>query len=264
MILTSIKYIALIIAAVAVCACSSSSGSTSAGTQVSISTAASPSIIPAQNEGAKTFNNDQGYSITLEKAYLVVASATIESNCGPTFSAAAETLLNFIIPAANAHTTSTPTSTGEPHVIDLLSADGSLKNIGTLSPPADQYCGLDLDILAADADASNLPTGADEPNMVGKSLYIEGSYQQAAGGASGFFIISTSVSLSNRELLLSIPMVLSSNNLNGAINIGIHYDTWFDNVDLATLATETTIGTNPLDPQVSRVLQNISTSIHQL
>lgn len=258
-----INALAVAVLSASVIACSSSSGSSSAGTSVSLSAAPSPANAAAMPAGAKTFNNDMGDSITLSKAYLVISSATIETTCGASFSAALDGLLDLLLPQANAHTTTTPTSTGVPVVIDLLAVDGGPIGLGSVSPPAGDYCGVDIDMLAADADASNLPTGAGEPDMIGKTLFIEGSYT-LFGGGSGVISMSTGSTLINRELLLFFPVMISKNNLNGSIGIAINYDTWFDAVDLATLETETATVTNPGDTNVSQVLQNITNSIHQL
>lgn len=260
------KYINLIVIVSIVSvisACTSSSGSSSEGTQVSINVAPSPVNAAAMPTGAKTFTNDLGDTIVLTKAYLVIASATIETSCGASFSAAVDSVLNILIPQVNAHTTATPTSTGEPYVINLLNVDGGLNSIGSLSPPSGDYCGVDIDMLAADADASNLPAGAGEPGMIGKTLFIEGTYTLSTGG-TGSIAMSTGSTLINRELLLNALMMISASNLNGTVNIGINYDTWFDAVALNVLETETVTITNPSDTNVSQVLQNITSSIHQL
>lgn len=245
-------------------ACSSSTGSTTAGIQVALNAAAKPANTVDMPAGVKTFSNDMGDSITLNRAYLVISSATIETSCGASFSAAAEGLLNILLPQAQAHTTTTPTSTGIPYIINLLAVDGGLNSIGNVSPPTGDYCGVNLDILAADEDAINLPTGVGEPDMNGKSIHIEGSYTLNGGASSGTILISTGAALTNRELLLSALMMLSNNNLNATLNIGISYDTWFDAIDLALLEAETALNTSPTDVNVNQVLQNISSSIHQL
>ncbi len=244
-------------------ACGSSSGSASSGTQVDISAAPLPVNTVNQNAGAKTFVNDLGDTVTLSKAYLVLSSATVESDCGVTFTAFADHLIAILISTANAHTTTTPTSTGEPYVIDLLSADNSATEIGRLSPPENDYCGVRLDMLAADEDTENLPTGTGEPDMIGKSIYIQGSYTLAAGG-SGSIHLSSGAALPGRDLLLSALLPISSNDKKGKIDIGINYDTWFNMIDLALLETATVSFTSPVDPNVSRVLQNIVESIHQI
>ncbi|MBC8212101.1 MAG: hypothetical protein H8E21_13655 [Gammaproteobacteria bacterium] len=255
-------YLASATAAALLSGCSSSSGSASAGTQLTINAAASPQISAVQPAGAKTFVNDLGDTITLTKAYLVIASTTIETSCDASFSVNASDFLNFFIPQAQAHTSSTPTSTGTPYVINLLDADNVQASIGALSPPAASYCGADIAILAADNDAINLPTGAGEPDLIGKSIYLEGSYTLAAGG-SGIINISTGAALRNRALLLATQVTLSDNSRSAEININIHYDTWFNAVDLETLETETAVVTSPLDNNVNQVLVNISNSLHQ-
>jgi hypothetical protein len=63
--------------------------------------------------------------------------------------------------------------------------------------------------------------------------------------------------------MLSPLLLVSGGNPSGRIDISINYDTWFNAVDMALLETETVTFTNPGDPNVSRVLQNITESIHQ-
>jgi len=242
-------------------ACGSSSGSASDGTRVVIRATPTPANSIAQNAGIKTFSNDLGDSITLNKAYLVLSSATIESACGPTFSAVLESIFTWIIPAAQAHTTTTPTSTGVPFVFDLLGADSIPIVIGELSPPQQNYCGLRIDMLAADDDAINLPNGIADPDMIGKSIFIEGSFA-LAGGGNGNIHISSTATLTNRDLLLSTVLEISADNPDDGVDIEINYDTWFNAVDLALLETETASFTNPSDINVNRVLQNVIESIH--
>ncbi len=263
MILKCIKLVLLAGVAVIMSACSSSSGSTTEGIQVTLDVAAKPANVASQPAGAKTFTNDLGDSITLTKAYLVIASATIETSCGVSFSAAAESFFDLLVPQAQAHTTTTPTSTGEPYVINILNVDGGLGSIGSVSPPAGDYCGVDIDLLAADDDTNNLPTGVGEPDMIGKTIHIEGTYA-LAGGGEGDILLSTGAALQNRELLLSALIMLSKNNLNGSISVAINYDTWFDAVDLALLETATATNTDIGNTNVIQVLQNISSGIHQL
>jgi len=148
-------------------------------------------------------------------------------------------------------------------VINLPGADNSPVSIGRLSPPQNDYCGVQFDVLAGDADTEYLPTGIGEPNMIGRSIVIEGSYN-LAGGGSGAIHISSTATLANRDLLLSVLLPISTSNLNGKIDIGINYDTWFNMVDLGLIETETATFTNPGDVNVNRVLQNIIESIHQI
>ncbi len=250
-------------AATILSACTETSGLAAGGTSIAIEAAPSPAVAALQGAGSKTFSNDLGDSITLTRAYLVIANAEVESGCGPNFSAALEGLFDFFIPAAQAHTVATPTATGEPHVINLLGADNLPAAIGSISPPLANYCGVHLDLLAADSDALGLPTGAGEPDMIGKTLHIEGSYTLAAGG-SGAISISTGASLLGRDLLLPALVMISNSNRSGTVRFGINYDTWFNAVDLAALEAETAAQTNPTDINVGQVLQNVTASIHAL
>lgn len=259
--------ITTVLSVLTACSSSSSGSSSSGGISVSLGAAPSPANAAVMMPGQKVFMNDMGDTITLTKAYLVIASSTIETDCtGSSFSAAIENLFDLIVPVAHAHTTSTPTSTGVPYVIDLLAADNNLASIGKVSPPPGDYCGVTYDLIAADADTINLPSGTGEPDMIGKTLYVEGTYElsQSAGGATGNILLDTGATLIDRKMLLTAVMALSASNLNGTVNTGINYDTWFDAVDMATLETETASGTSPVDPNVGQVLQNITQSLHQL
>lgn len=267
------KFIKLLFLGVFVIQLSSCSSSSSSGdnpgstTSVNVSITTSPARSAALGGGPKNMFNSEADIIILNKAYLVISSTTIVTDCSglPIYSELWEGLLNGIIPQAHAHTASTPTSTGVPYVIDLLAhPDNLMIPIGGMSPSVGNYCGADIDLLAADVDAENLPVGP--PSMIGKSLYIEASYIQAPGngGATGDFIIDTSAALSQRNLLLSALMMISENSPDGSIAIGINYDTWFDAVDLAMLDADTATGTDPNDASVIQLMQNISASIKQL
>lgn len=246
------------------CGSSSSTGDSSAVTAVSMSAAPSPANAPIMMAGDKVFNTAESHTVTLTRAYLVISSTTIETSCGASFSAALESILDVVVPQAQAHTTTTPTSTGVPYVIDLLAADNVPVSIGGMSPAVADYCGVDVDLFAADDDALYLPTGAGEPDMNGRTVYIEGSYSLSNGAGSGNIKIDTGATLINRYLQLSALMMISASAPTGSISLGINYDTWFDAVDLAVLATETATTTDLNDSNVSRVLQNITSSIHQL
>ena len=126
-------------------------------------------------------------------------------------------------------------------------------SVGSVSPPAADYCGATIDLLAADADANNLPTTTD---MVGRSVFIEASYTLSDGVTSGSVTINTSSALLPRDLLIFPSITLSASNLNGSATLAINYDTWFDGVDLTTVDTDSA--------QLTQLLNNITDSIHQL
>ncbi len=242
--------------------CGSSSSSSSEATRLDLAAAPMAAIGAPQAAGAKTFSNDLGDSITLTRAYLVLWSSTIKTECDASFIVFLERTLDFLLPVASAHTTATPTSTGIPYVIDLLATDGVAIEIGSLSPPTNDYCGISLEPLAADDDTINLPSAVGDPNMVGKTLYLEGGYT-LAGGGSGSISISTGAALATRNLLLNPLVSISDANRSGEVTLTINYDRWFDSVDLSQLEIETATFTNPGDLNAGRVLQNVVDSIHQ-
>jgi hypothetical protein len=153
----------LLVSCLSACNSSSSTGDSAAVTAVSMSAAPSPANAPVMMPGNKVFTTAEGHTVTLTKAYLVISSTTIETSCGATFSAALDGVLDILVPSAHAHTTTTPTSTGVPYVINLLAQDNKAESIGGMSPAVGDYCGVDVDIFAADDDAINLPTASGEP-----------------------------------------------------------------------------------------------------
>ena len=252
----------LLVVSLTACSSSSSTGGSSSVTAVSMSAAPSPSSATILPAGTKVFTTAENHTITLTKAYLVISSTTIETSCGATFSAALEKVLDVIVPQAHAHTTTTPTSTGVPYVIDLLAADNAAVSIGGMSPAVADYCGVDIDLFAADDDAINLPSGS-EPDMIGRTVYIEGEYSLDGGAGAGDIKIDTGATLINRKLLLSALMMISASTPSGSISLAINYDTWFDAVDLVLLDSEVEPPTD-INSEGFKVLQNITNSIHQL
>lgn len=245
----------LLAAGILLTACGGGSGgsSQSTGTEAVFTAAASPAVAAALPAGSKTVVNDLGDTIVLEKAYLVLANLNMESVCtGNSFYVSIEWLLDRLVPAAQAHTVATPTSTGVPIVVNLLAADNVTVDLGRTSPPTGDYCGLTISLAAADDDAENLPTGAGEPDMIGKSLYLEGTQNGTP------FTFSISAALIERKLLFNAPMTLTAANRHAAATIAIHYDTWFQGVDPAALND-----TDLNNPASNQLLQNITASLHQ-
>ncbi len=109
-----------------------------------------------------------------------------------------------------AHTASSPTHSGEPHVV----REGAPETLATLEPAPGRYCELILYIGPADTDAVNVDTA-----MVGQSLGI-GSNQ-----ADG----STSI------VMTLEPLILDEDR---DVSLHIDFDTslWLNGVDAALLS----------------------------
>lgn len=235
------------------CGGGSGGGSQSAGTQAVFTASTSPAVAAALPAGSKTIVNDLGDTIVLEKAYLVLSNLNMETSCtGSSFYVSIDKLLDGLFPAAYAHTVATPTSTGVPVVIDILAADNAAVTLGQTSPPVGDYCGLTLNLDVADDDAENLPAGAGEPDMVGRSLYLQGTEN------GNPFTFSVSVAMIERKLLFNAPVSLTSANRTAQAAIAINYDSWFQGVDPAGLDD-----TDLNKPASNQLLQNITASLHQ-
>lgn len=245
----------LVVAGMCLLVACGSGSSKSKATQASFASAPSPAVAMPVGAGPKTITNDLGDVIVLQRAYLVMSNVTMETDCtGTSFFALFEQLLDVVIPVAHAHTTATPTSTGIPVVVDLLGADNVVIDLGETSPPVGDYCGLTLTLDTADSDAANLPdTAAGEPDMVGRSLYMEGTQNGIP------FSFEVMVQLIERKLLLMPSMSISESSRSAAATIGINYDFWFQGVDPAGL-DDTDLST----PDSNQLLQNVTNSIHQL
>lgn len=240
------------------CGGSGGSSSTEAGISIGISAQPQPSpnsdsSVTALPAGAKIFSNSEDVQIQLTRAYLVVSSITLESNCDSSNFAKLDlrsvprAIVNLIVPVAQAHTAASPTQTGEPIVLDLLAADLEPVDIGDLAPPAGDYCGVTANLSAADDDAVGLPTDTD---MIGKTLHIEGQFLMIETTVP--FTLETSVALLPASKSFDAPLMLDATHRSGDVTLEVNYQRWFDGVDMANLDDAT---------QSDIVLGNIRDSI---
>ncbi|EDN70721.1 secreted protein [Beggiatoa sp. PS] len=208
--------------------------------------------IPVVPAGTRTFQNSEGLPITLTKAYLVIWSAKLESDCTTTlFTQFWPSVFNWLVPTATAHTETTPNQLGVPNVIDLLAADLTEIELGTIQPSPGDYCGLTVELLKADDDTQRLPT---DINMVNRMLYLEGEYISFGSDQPIAFKVDIAKAPLPRHLALFNPLTLSSEHRTARLVVSIHYDRWFDGLDLSALETET---------QQDLLLQNLVSSLHE-
>jgi hypothetical protein len=226
---TTVISFAIVTALAASCS-SSDSTSTTTGTTFDLSAFVAPAVpsnVTTPNPGEKQFTTQSGDTVTLTKAYLVIASVEIVTSC-TVHSQWLDSIVDTLIPPALAHTTPTPTTTGVPYVIDLMATDGTEFTLGQLAPPPGDYCGADIFMDPADSDTFNLP--GDVPGgMIGKTLYLEGSYVRAGETAPNDITVSIDQPIEERNLLLPAVVSVSASNLNGSASTSINYDTWFNN-----------------------------------
>lgn len=220
----------LILVTLLLTACGADNGSRTPGVSVSFEAMPSPATAAVMTSGAKTIVSGAN-TIILTKAYVTITNIALQTDCAgsPIFSLAP--IIDMLLPTAYAHTEATPTSTGEPFVIDVLATDNVAISVGQVEPLPADYCGASISLSAADADANNLPIGESVPNdMVGITLYLEGTYN---GGNA--FQAQTGATLPDRNMLLTPMLSLSASNKSPTVTIEFNYDTWFDGVDPAAI-----------------------------
>lgn len=226
-----------------------SEGSRTPGITVLIQAAAVPQLAAYQIAGSKTITNTEGTQVVLERAYLTVSSVDLSRDCeqpGYSWIPTWQTPWDWIIPTAEAHGDAQPTTINEASVIDLLAADGAAMELGVLSPPAAIYCGLDAQILAASSETRNLPEDLD---MLGMSIALDGYF----GEDQTPFSVRSSRAFS--PVLKRFPALENLESADDALRISLllHYDRWFDGLDLSALAQQD-------GNAVTQLLQMISTS----
>jgi len=232
---------------------SASKSESGVSAQFSVALHPTPNVdnsITALPAGNKTFGNSEGITITITRAYIDIGSVELESDCGNSeFAQLPQKILGWFIPTANAHSASTPTRIGEPHVISITGADLEAIELGSIAPAAGTYCGATVELTAADDDATGLPDDAD---MIGRSVHIEGSYSKPGDGSATAFSFNSSVDLEHAHRLFAGRLTLNSGNRSADIIFDIYYQDWFNGVDPAMLA----------DPaQTAQLLANISESV---
>ena len=213
-----------------------------------------PASTVTTTAAGKQFVNDQGVTIELNSAYLVLSEMDLRTDCAASpFARLIDTLYELVIPVANAHTESTPTKLGTPLVVNVINPDSEELEFGHFSPAAGSYCGITVHMHPADADARNLPTAL---AMTGLVLHLEGSYDAGSGATA--FTAATGIEPEHADVAFHETIDLSASNLNGEAHLNIEYNTWFNGFDAATIAA--------LDAgdatAVSLLLDNITHSIH--
>ena len=154
-----------------------------------------PRATPA---GSKQFVNSEGVEITLDLAYLNIWSVELASDCsGASFSHDRGGARFSIIGLARAHAEAAPHRVSVPHVMSLVAADQTVLDMGRMEPPPGTYCGAIIDLQSADADARHLPQ---DVSMLGRTLYLRGSYRPRGAAAPVPFEFSTPRSFLPRQL----------------------------------------------------------------
>ena len=231
------------------CGSTTSSGS---GTDVHVHVTHEPSAsLVAPSENSKRFTTGGSTEVEITQAYLTIGTMDIRTDCSASpFAKLGDSILNVLFPAAYAHTVSSPTSIGEPLVLDIMANDVTEVEFGDFSPAAGSYCGITVHLHPADADARDLPVLV---SMTGVVAHIEGVYNTGSGDTS--FTVDVTAEPEHADLPFLTDIVLSASNLTAAVDLNIEYDTWFYAINMSSLAAA--------DPAALAAFgDNLTASIH--
>jgi hypothetical protein len=189
---------------------------------------------PAKVPPATTFDTDLGYRVVVSKAYVNLSTVEIfgcDAPLASSFSERAERGLRDVFTLerhAFAHTEGSPTKLGAP-IVEAFTGSGAGATVGELRPPAGRYCRVVQSLQAADGDARDLPT--DVP-MVGKSMYVAGTYAKGGQAPVPFEAESTASFDASKDLAFEL-----STTGTKSVTVVLTRDTthWFDGIDFATL-----------------------------
>lgn len=193
---------------------------------IEVDVAYQPAATPAQ------IRTDLGYRVALDRALVVFVEVEL-LRCDNFVM----DLLSFIAPArARAHTLDTPTSLGEPLVLDLMESAGIAEFVGTMKPPPGRYCGIRVFGMPADEDAVGLKE--ENREMMHHSVLVAGRWMSPSGGESQGRPLEAGVPDGLvYELTLDRPLVLDRPVLR-QVSIQIDHTRWFDGIDFAQLSEE--------------------------
>ena len=170
---------------------------------------------------------DLEYRVRLERALLVVGQIEL-IRCD---NFVADIWQLFTPARARAHVLETPTSLGEPLVLDLMESVGIAQYAGTMKPPPGRYCSVRVVGMPADDDAVGMTNKTQE--MTQHTVLIEGQIEGASEADSW---LSARID-GPLELVIELdePLVLDRPTVE-FIAVQIDHRRWFDGIDFAQLS----------------------------
>lgn len=180
----------------------------------------------------RVFATNLNYEIDLQQAWTVVESVALVP-CEDTLAQQFWRVVQWP-PVAHAHGNSSATELSIPTLQSLLPNETQQTSIGTLSPPADDYCAVTLTLGPADDDAQGLSA---HPEMLNKALDVRGSYRAQDDEEASPLALSSSYS---RSTTLTIErFTLDADHPEHSIRLELQLDKAFDDVDFTELTGPT-------------------------
>lgn len=191
------------------------------GTAVELTTGSTDASLPRTE-----LINDLGYDVALDKLYVVLGGVELL----PCSGAEPTSILRALFGPSIAHAHGVNSSTAWHAAVALApTVDAGSNAFATLHPPATDYCSVRLTLEAADDTVSWSPP---DPELGGRSLYVQGSFEFGASEPQDFKYFSansaskvlTLVDRSGDAAVLS----LSKENLRVTLRIELSYKQMFD------------------------------------
>ncbi|HEY8208828.1 MAG TPA: hypothetical protein VIG99_15165 [Myxococcaceae bacterium] len=127
-----------------------------------------------------------------------------------------------------AHTISRPTRIGEPSAVPALQEAGMAMPLGTLHPPATEFCRVQVTFAPADEDAAGLPA---EVEMVGKTLWLDGERSLPPASPEPFHLESAGI----QEVAFDVgPWSLDEETQARSAAVTLTPSRWLDGVDFTS------------------------------
>lgn len=186
---------------------------------IEVDVAYQPAATPSQ------IRTDMEYRVALDRAMIVMGKVEL-IRCDNFVM----DLMRLFTPArAKAHALDTPTSLGEPLVLDLLESAGTPEFAGTMKPPPGRYCGIRVLGMPADEDAAGLTD--ENLEMMQHSVLATGQVIDMTSGQESPLVVRIWEVL-DCEMLFDRPLVFDSPVLQ-TVSIQIDQTSWFDGIDFA-------------------------------
>ena len=209
---------------------------------------------PAQQDSArKAIYRDDNMYIQLQLGLVNLRAGKLIP-CESVIAKAMAGLLNFIAPAAYAHSAHIPS--GPAGVIDVLKPDLLVWDLGQQAAQKGRYCGIRFGLLKAPGQSgdhhtaeSNAEEAEEESgfDMAGKSVVVAPCYYAETAGTTRTELDGETphkcieVTLhgdASGEVLFAEPLVLNENRRDANLMLATHYDRWFDGLDMTILADD--------------------------
>lgn len=193
-------------------------------------------------EGGFTVDSDLGYRVHVDRGYLVHYSASLVPCEEHDHALAAGGAL-----VTKSHGEESDPSMLAPPRVEPLVPPGTVE-LGEVEFPEAEYCGVHHLLARGSIDTLRDP---DEMSMIGRSIYLEGSYLAPGGGAPVAFMIDGDTANAVLEDFADVQLTaLADPDRGNRIEVRIEraLGTLFDGVDFQAMSS---------DDMASRVLSNL-------